>query len=107
MLPSTQHFIDQVLADYKVSQPVPDDPETIIEGAHHPKPHHQGGKAKVGLLKHHHAIHNTLQSEETKSCCLFGWETKQMLNGPFVAVWLDLLDTCDKCQSIGKSQAAK
>ena len=107
MLPTTQSFIDHILADYKVSQPVPDDPETVIEGAHHPKPHHQGGKAKVGLLKHHHAIHGVLQSAKTETCCVFGWEYDQILNGPFVADWFELLDACDKWLSIGKSQAAK
>ena len=92
MLPSTQNFIDQVLADYEVSQPVPDVPKTVIEGAHTRNHTIKDGKAKVGLLMYHHAIHSDLQSVETQCCCCFGRETDQILNGPFVANWFDLLD---------------
>ena len=107
MLPSTQTFIDTVLASYEANQTAQDEPETIFEGAHHPVPRHQGGKTKVALLKQHHAIHGVLQSAETQTCCVFGWEYDLILNGPFVADWFDLLDACDKWLSIGKSQAAK
>lgn len=42
--------------------------------AHHPIPANKGGTEWVWLLKHHHAIHGVIQSEEVGSCCVFGWE---------------------------------
>ncbi len=44
------------------------------ERAHYPIPNRLGGKKCVWLLKHHHAIHGVIQSEELGLCCVAWWE---------------------------------
>jgi hypothetical protein len=56
---------------------------------HYPLPLCKGGTEWVWLMKHHHAIHGVIQSEELKTCCLFGWE-KSLLPRyyvPFFTKW--------------------
>lgn len=42
--------------------------------AHYPTPKCLGGESTVWLLKHHHALHGIIQSEEVGHCCVFTWE---------------------------------
>ena len=59
------------------------------------------------LLRHHHAVHNVLQSLETGTCCVFGaWEREAITNGPFVAGYFELLDAIDRIRSQGAREAA-
>jgi hypothetical protein len=44
------------------------------EKAHYPVPNRLGGDKCVWLLKHHHAIHGVIQSEELGLCCVAWWE---------------------------------
>jgi hypothetical protein len=44
------------------------------EKAHYPIPNRLGGEKCVWLLKHHHAIHGVIQSEELGLCCVAWWE---------------------------------
>ena len=72
MQQATQQFIDEVLDWYREADIQLGDPDLgPVDKAHHPKPRHQGGIHTVPLLRHHHAIHNVLQSLETGTCCVF------------------------------------
>ena len=101
-----QQFIDCALAQYTAEDIRPGDPYFIWEGAHHPTARHQGGRTKTPLTKHHHAIHNILQSDEVGQYSCFGWEKNELLKGPFVTEWFDLLDAHDYWISEGRREAA-
>ena len=44
------------------------------QDCHYPVPKCLGGTTTILLLKHHHAIHGILQSEEYEYPCIFNWE---------------------------------
>ena len=105
---TTQQFIDGCLAYYRENDVDLNDPDNgPIDKAHHPIPRHRGGRLVVSLQRHHHAIHNVLQSNEVGTPCVFHWEKQAILQGPFVAGWFDLLDDFDRWRSQHAREAAK
>ena len=101
-----QDFLTNVLDYYESENLKAGDPDHVWEMAHYPTPRHMGGKQKVPLTKYHHALHGVIQSEETGTCCIFGWEAHEIHQGPFIDNYFDLLDAHDFWISEGRREAA-
>lgn len=101
-----QAFLTNVLDYYESEDIKAGNPDHVWEMAHYPTPRHMGGKQKVPLTKYHHALQGVIQSEETGSASIFGWEGREILNGPIVDGWFDLLDAYDYWMHELKREAA-
>ena len=101
-----QAFLTDIQDYYEIEDIKAGDPDHVWEMAHYPTPRHMDGKRKVPLTKYHHALHGVIQSEETGTCCIFGWEANEIHQGPFVDGYFDLLDAHDFWISEGRREAA-
>lgn len=83
-----QHeFVIGAYAYYAENYYEPGNPEDgEWQECHYPVPRCKGGTLTILLLKEHHAIQGTLQSEEYQYPCIYGWE-KKFLPENYVDLW--------------------
>jgi hypothetical protein len=74
-LPTQEEYVRACQNEYRKLGLVPgDEHDGRWENAHHPEPRCLHGEGTVLLLKHHHAVHNIIQSEELGHPCVYSWE---------------------------------
>ena len=82
-----REYVEGCLHWYKEADLQPGNPEDgKWQECHYPEPKCLGGSHTILLLKEHHAIQGTLQSEEYNHPCIYGWE-KEFLGGTLLDTW--------------------